>query len=482
VSRLLRHLLTAGLTLVADAAFSASDGPRPNILFLFSDDQRPDTIHALGNELIETPNLDRLVREGTVFTRALSPNPLCVPARKEVLSGCCGLRNGRANFGPQFDPDQVPLPRVLREAGYHTWHVGKYHSEGRPVQIGFEQSLNLFMGGGAKVDQVDHAGRPVTGYKGYVLQADDGTKFPEKGVGLTPEISQHFADAAIEFVRRRPKEPFFLHVCFTAPHDPLLIPPGWKGHYAPARIPLPSNFLPEHPFDHGNFNGRDELLFAWPRTPEETRNELAAYYAVVSHMDQQIGRILDALQETGQAENTVVIFSSDQGLAVGSHGLRGKQNMYQHTVGTPLVFAGPGIPKGCRRSAQCYLRDLYPTICEMAGASVPAVVQGKSLVPVIEDSVQSLYPAVFGYFAGVQRMIRTDRWKLIYYPKIDRYQLFDLAADPDERKDLAADPQYESTRKDLCAQLLSWRREVGDPLLNNPEDPAFQRGPRKLAK
>jgi len=447
-------------------AQAASTPKHPNVVLLVSDDQRPDTIHALGNPSISTPNLDRLVREGTVLSRALSPNPLCVSARKEILSGCCGIRRGVVNFGGKFDPDQVPLARLLRETGYHTWYVGKWHTEGRPQQSGYEQSLGLYMGGGGRVEQFDHAGRPVTGYKGWVLQTDDGQKFPEKGVGLTQEISREFADAAIEFIGRRPAEPFFLHVNFTAPHDPLLLPPGYEKKYDPDKIPLPPNFLPEHPFDHGNFNGRDEQLFAWPRTPDETRRELAAYYAVISHMDEQIGRILAALDQTGQAAQTVVIFTSDQGLAIGSHGLRGKQNMYEHTVGAPLLFRGPGIPQGARRDAQCYQRDLYPTICTLAGAAVPPVVQGRSLLGVIRGEQSVLYPEVFGYFGAVQRMIRTDRWKLIWYPKIDRWQLFDLASDPYELKDLAAEPQHAAVLAELRAKLRAWQKEAGDPVLN----------------
>src|SRR5262249_55409521 len=154
-------------------------------------------------------------------------------------------------------------------------------------------------------------------------------------------ISSMFADAAIGFLRRKQDNPFFLHVCFTAPHDPLIMPPGFEGKYDPARLPLPQNFLPRHPFDHGNLEGRDELLWPFPRTPDDVRGELASYYAVISHMDAQIGRILAALDETRLAENTIVIFSSDQGLSIGSHGLRGKQNMYEHTVGVPLVLRGP---------------------------------------------------------------------------------------------------------------------------------------------
>jgi arylsulfatase A-like enzyme len=315
------------------------------------------------------------------------------------------------------------------------------------------------------VPGADYAGRRASGYQGAVFQTDDGELFPEKGVGLTPDISREFADAAISFIRRQPTEPFFLHVNFTAPHDPLLIPPGYEGKYDPAKIPLPPNFLPEHPFDHGDFRSRDELLFAWPRTPAEVRAELAAYYAVISHMDQQIGRILAALEETGQMPNTIIIFSSDQGLAMGSHGLRGKENMYEHTVGTPLIICGPGVPEGARRNAQCYLRDLYPTICEIAGAEVPAVVQGKSLVPVLRDDKHTLYPAIFGYFGRVQRMIRTDQWKLIYYPQIGRYQLFDLVTDPYELKDLSGDPQRATTLSDLRVKLTAWQKDVKDPLL-----------------
>jgi len=437
---------------------------RPNILLLVSDDQRPDTIAALGNPVIQTPNLDRLVREGVTFTRAVSPNPLCVPARKEILSGCSGIRNGRVNFSQRFDPDQVPLPRLLQQAGYHTWYVGKWHTAGRPRDCGYEESLGLFSSGGKPVEATDHAGRPVTGYRGWVFQTHDGRLLPELGVGLTPDISRRFADAAIELVERKPQRPFFLHVNFTAPHDPLLIPPGYEGKYDPALIPLPGNFLPQHPFDHGNLHGRDELLMAFPRTPEEVRSELAAYYAVISHMDQQIGRILQALDRTGQTAHTVVVFTSDQGLAIGSHGLRGKQNMYEHTVGVPLIFRGPGIPAGVRRNAQCYLRDLYPTFCELAGCKVPPVVQGKSLMPVIRGQVETLYPEVYCYFRDVQRMVRTNRWKLIWYPKIGRRQLFDLENDPLELHDLATSRAHEKIMDQLEEKLRRWQQQVGDPV------------------
>jgi len=430
----------------------------PNVVLIVTDDQRPDTISALGNAEIQTPHLDSLVRTGTAFLRAVSPNPLCVPARAEIMTGMCGLRAGRLDTRIEGKPLWA---KTMREAGYHTWYVGKWHNDGRPMTRGYEQSLALYAGGGRRPLSfpVDYAGREVTGYCGWVLQNDDGERFPELGVGLTPDISERFADAAMELISRKPDRPFFLHLNFTAPHDPLLIPPGWEGTYKPDAISLPPNFLPQHPFDHGNFDGRDEKLLPRPRTPGDVRRDLAAYYAVISHMDQQIGRILDVLKATAQADDTLVIFTSDHGLAMGSHGLRGKQNMYEHSVGVPLVICGPGIPAGRRNRAQCYLRDLFPTVCELCGIAIPEGLDGRSLVPVLRGQTQEIHPQVFGYFRDAQRMIRTDQWKLIHYPQIGKWQLFHLEKDPHENHNLAGDPNHVGPLARLRAQLESWQGE-----------------------
>jgi len=453
----------------ADQVGRAASARRPNVLLLVSDDQRPDTIHALGNRIIQTPHLDNLVRDGLTWTRAFAPNPICVPSRAEIMTGCDGFRNHVGVSGSVMNPDLVRWADCMRAAGYHAWYVGKWMNDGRPINRGYEESDGLFGSGGAKwwKPTVDAHGRPVTGYRGWVFQDDAGNKFPEKGVGLTPGIDRQFADAAIRFIERKPKKPFFLHVNFTAPHDPLLTPPGFEGRYDPNKIPLPANFLPRHPFDHGNINGRDEQLLPMPRSPRDVREDLAVYYAVISFMDQQVGRILESLDRTGQADNTLVVFTSDQGLAMGSHGLRGKQNMYEHTVRTPLIFRGPGIPKGQRSQALCYLRDLYPTVCALAGITVPETVQGRSLAPVIRGERSSVYSCIFGHFHNAQRMVRTDRWKLIYYPQIDKYQLFDLKTDPDERHNWAEDPQHADVRDRLRRRLEAWQKEVGDPLIRS---------------
>lgn len=467
---LVAFVAAAGVLLTGDWASAAVKQPSarsPNFVVIVSDDQRPDTIHALGNPIIQTPNMDSLVREGMAFMRAIAPYPLCVPSRAEIMTGCDGFRNHVGVFGSKMNPELVRWADCMRGGGYHAWYVGKWMNDGRPINRGYEESDGLFGSGGAKwyKPQIDHHGRPVTGYRGWIFQDDQGNKFPEKGVGLTPTIDREFADAAIRFINRKPEKPFFLHVNFTAPHDPLFMPPGYEDKYDPAKIPLPANFLPRHPFDHGNFEGRDERLLPWPRTPKDVREDLAVYYAVISHMDEQIGRILQTLEATGQAEHTFVIVTSDQGLAMGSHGLRGKQNMYEHTVGVPLIVRGPGVKTGKRSNAQCYLRDLYPTVCELAGVKRPKTVQGRSLAPVLRGEQDSLYPYVFGHFRDTQRMIRSDRWKLVQYPKVGECQLFDLARDPDEVKNLADDPKHAETLTQLRRKLQAWQKEVGDPLI-----------------
>jgi len=455
------------ILLFASEVCCAEDRVRPNIVLLVSDDQRPDTIHALGNSLIRTPHLDRLVAEGCAFTRSTCSNPICTPSRAEILTGCSSLRNGVHDFGGRILPDIPLMPRWFADAGYTTWYVGKWHNDGLPTQRGYTRTNGLYMGGGARwmQDRTDWAGRPMTGYRGWLFRTDEGELLPDLGVGLTADISARFADAAIELIESAGDEPFFLHVNFTAPHDPLLMPPGDEFAYDPAKMPLPENFLAEHPFDHGNFDGRDEKLFQWPRTPEETKGELAVYYSVISHMDQQVGRIVETLRAANLLGNTIIVYASDHGLGVGSHGLRGKQSMYEHTIGVPLILRGPGIPAGEQRAAQCYLRDLFPTLCSLTGVPGPGgTVDGISLLPVIDGSTREVHSFVVGTFRNSQRMIRTPEWKYIEYPEVRRQQLFHLTADPLELQDLSADEAQADTRTHLAADLHAWLKEHGDPL------------------
>lgn len=456
------HRFTVCLILMCTASARAD---RPNILLLVSDDQRSDTIHAWGNDVIQTPNLDQLVRDGSSFRRATCSNPICTPSRAEILTGCSGFRCGVMDFGRPIDPTVPTMAGWFAKAGYQPVYVGKWHNDGKPTARGYEFSRGLYRGGGGKfaTPQIDFAGRPVTGYRGWIFQDDDGRLFPEKGVGLTPEISRHFADAAISVITSESEQPFFLHVNFTSPHDPLLLPPGWEQAYEPEQMRLPKNFLPRHPFDHGNFNGRDEQLFKWPRTPEETKREIAAYYAVISYMDEQVGRILKALDDCDKAKNTIVVFTSDHGLAVGSHGLRGKQSMYEHTIGVPLLFRGPNVPQNKTFDAQCCLRDLFPTLCDLAGIDGPEnLVDGSSLQPVLNGSAQEVHEFIVGYFRNFQRMIRRGAWKYIEYPDAGERQLFHLKTDPDELHNLIAVEKHADIREQLRSQMQDWFRKRND--------------------
>lgn len=450
------------------AGFAAPRQQRPNIILLVADDLRADALHGYGNRITRTPNLDRLSRDGVTFTRASCAHPLCHPSRAEIMTGCTGFRNG-AHAGGRIRTDVPRFAATLRDAGYRTWYSGKWHNNGRPKDHGYERSSGAYFGGGGKwaKPEKDWKGREITGYKGWIFESEDGKPQPELGVGLTPEISKLIADSAIRVIEQRDNAPYFLHVNFTAPHDPLIMPPGYERMYDPAKIPLPRNFLPEHPFDHGNFRGRDETLWTWPRTEGAVRDELACYYAVLSHLDEQIGRVTGAIDKSGQAANTIVMFTADNGMAIGSHGLRGKQNMYEHSINVPLIIRGPGVARGFRTRAQCYLRDLLPTACELAGIAAPRGIESESLVPILSRRKGSIREETFGYYQDSQRMIRTDRWKFAWYPKVKREQLFDLEKDPHELRDLSNESRHDALKTELRGRLIKWLTDHRDPAVQS---------------
>ena len=229
--------------------------------------------------------------------------------------------------------------------------------------------------------------------------------------------------------------------------------------YDPDTLPLPPNFLGGHPFDNGEMHIRDEMLAGFPRTPEETRRHLAEYYAMISHLDARIGEIIDAVRRAGRLDRTVFVLAGDNGLALGQHGLFGKQSLYEHSTRVPLVLAGPGIPAGQRTDALVYLLDVFPTLCELAGVDVPATVDGQSLLPVAHGE-QGGRDELYLAYTDLQRGVRTDRYKLIEYVREGRRtetQLFDLQADPWERTNLAGDPVHADMLAKLRAKLLELR-------------------------
>jgi arylsulfatase A-like enzyme len=219
--------------------------------------------------------------------------------------------------------------------------------------------------------------------------------------------------------------------------------------------------MTQQPIDIGVQEIRDEKLAAYPRQAEEMRQHLADYYACVTSLDYHLSRILQKLQDQKRLDDTIIVFSSDQGLAVGGrHGHMGKQNLYEHFK-SPLIIAGPGVPHG-RSPALVYLFDLYPTTCELVGIPVPKECDGISLIPILRGEKAAVRDTLFAVYMDTQRMVRTDQWKLLWYPKIDQFQLFNLQSDPNELNNLAQDPQWANQFNEMKSRMAAQQDLFGD--------------------
>ncbi len=462
---------------------------RPNILFIFTDDQRFDTISAFGNTEVDTPNLDRLVASGTAFTRAYimggSHPAVCMPSRAMMLTGRTLFSIERQ--GQRIPPEHTTMPEWFRSHGYTTAHIGKWHQD----RASHTRSFST----GAKIFGFNNKGwyEACNGHWHIPVHDFDpsGEYAPEQGYNdppiepfrqpfeTTKTAGRHsvevFTDEAIDFVRTYPGsqaaaegKPFFLYLAHIAPHDPRQYPQRLRRRYNKDSVSLPDNFVICHPFDNGELLVRDELLEAQPRRPDAVRQHIADYYALIAFIDEHVGRILDALTETGQYDNTIIVFAGDNGLAVGQHGLMGKQNVYDHSVGVPLIFTGPGIPAAERREALCYLTDIFPTLCELTDLPTPDTVEGLSLAPCLNDASAGVRDVLHYAYRDCQRAVSDDRYKLIEYAvEGERHtQLFDLLEDPAEKNNLAQDPEHAETLQRLRAELRRWRTELNDKCEN----------------
>jgi len=429
----------------------------PNIVFLLADDLRFDTIHALGNSGIITPNLDKLCAGGTAFTRAHimggTQGAVCVPSRAMLLTG----RNlfSLEDTGNTIPASHTTLPEAFRAAGYRTCGIGKWHNGRESYARSFTDGAHIYFGGMA-----DH-------FHLATWDFDREGKYPKEAAKVREgHSSELLADAAAAFIRnRKDNEPFLLYTAFLAPHDPRTAPLEYSARYKPEDIALPQNFLPEHPFDNGELKIRDEMLAPFPRTPEAIRRHIADYNAMITHLDAQVGKIIQALDDAGLRENTTIVFTGDNGLAVGQHGLMGKQNLYECSVRVPLVMSGPGIASGARRDTLCELQDLFPTLCGCAGIDVPKTVEGRSLGGALKDSEVQVRDHVFYAYRNVQRGVSDGRLKLIEYSVGGKRatQLFDLENDPFEMTNLADEAARRGELTRLRALLKASQKEVHDP-------------------
>lgn len=424
-------LLCATVTMCAVAV---GEQDRPNVVLLVTDDQRADAVAALGNPHIITPNMDRLVHEGFVFRNAYcmgSTQPaVCMPSR--IM-----LHSGRSLYRLDAVEQRPHLGKSFHEAGYATFHIGKRGNTPHRLHDAFGFSSYLD-------DQAERTG----GFSGRT------------------EVN-----AALDFLKMSSSDsPYFILIEFAGPHDPRVANPQSRALYKTEDIPLPANYLPFHPFDNGEMLVRDEALEAWPRTPEAVRRHLHDYYAMTTHIDQQIGRLFAALDERGDWDHTIVVLTSDHGLAIGSHGLFGKQNLYEDGMKPPLVIRGPAVPHG-ESNAFAYLFDIYPTLCGLTGIAQPADIDGRDLTPVIQGRAESIRDTLFLAYRDVQRAVRQGDWKLIRYPQVDVTQLFNLADDPHEMHDLSADLSQSERIQSLLSLLSEQQREWGDTQPLSVENP-----------
>lgn len=420
--------------------------PHKNILFLLTDDQRFDTIAALGNPHIHTPNFDRLVQNGTAFTNAFiqggTVEAVCMPSRAMLHTG----RNlfELHDHGASIPEHHTLLGETFQQAGYEVFGTGKWHNSHTSYARSFSSGKEIFFGG-----MDDHWNVPVCDFdpSGQYDYEHDFC-FNPKGTNKTLKRRAHrinfgkhstdiCADAIADFLNQHPADrPFFAYSAFLAPHDPRTMPKQFLDLYRDKEIPLPPNALPEHPFDNGSLRVRDEKLEEFPRRPERIVQHIREYYGMISHLDFQIGRLLDLLEKRNLLDNTLIVLMGDNGLAVGQHGLMGKQNLYDHSVRVPLLLSGPGIECGKIRDDLVITYDLFPTLCDYAGIQPPASATGQSFLR-HEDLHTDLYLA----YSHTQRAIRTKTHKLIEttFDHQLMTQLFDIGADPWETNNLATD-------------------------------------------
>ena len=487
-------LLFISFTINAEAPAST----KPNIVFLYADDFAYWAINALGNEIIQTPNLDKLVSRGVSFSNAFNMGgwngAICIASRSMLISGRSIWKANEINRqwgeGNTAAHSQT-WGRLMSNAGYNTFATGKWHIQADPEQV-FEETVNINPGGmppdhltgtpglydrvrEAYANGEDFYALLPPGYNRPLSETDDSWTASDPVHNGYWTDGTHWSEVqrgdAINFIdaASRSEDPFFLYLAFNAPHDSRQSPKEFLDLYPIEDIPLPENWLPEYPYldEMGDLRVmRDEMLGPVPRTPYAIRTHIREYYAIISHLDAQIGLILQTLEEKELMDNTYIFFTGDNGLSVGQHGLLGKQNMFDHSIHVPLLAAGPDLPSGTEVSSDIYLQDIMATSLSLAGIEKPDFVDFNSFLN-LANGVASELPlsnGVYGAYMDTQRMIRKDGFKLILYPRNRELLLFDLNADPLEMNDLSDNPQYAAKVRNLFEGLLSLQAQMEDPL------------------
>jgi len=470
VAAMVARLLLVGGTVCGFG--QAAELNRPNIIMLLTDDQRWDTLGCMGNPIIQTPHVDRLAAEGVVFDNVFVTTSICMTNRACIFTGQYASRHGVHSFRDNFSPDALAntYPGQLKQAGYYLGFIGKW-GVGKPPQELFDYNAgwpgqNHFFNYAGKNDEADH-------------------------------LTAHMGNQAIEFLDGAPEDkPFCLSFSFKAGHvqdgDPatfsddiknryenfpggFLHDPALESLYADVEFPAPPLADPSFYDALPEFFKPTETRRRWQwrfGTPEMYQRSMQAYYALITGVDQVVGRIVEKLEREGLADNTVILFHGDNGFYLGERGFAGKWYPHEVSMRVPLVVYDPRLPKaqrGTRREQTVLSIDLAPTMLEMAGVAAPERVQGKSLVPVLEGKEtpwrsEFYYEHLFdiGERIPMSQAVRTERYKYIRYLVDDprNEELFDLANDPDEGMNLAYEAEYADVLREMRTKWESWRERV----------------------
>ncbi len=470
--------LSLATTLLPSTAAIAAKKDKPNILFIFCDDQRYDSVGVLGEPIgvgAKTPNLDKIINNGVSFNNAYlqgsNTGATSTASRAQLLTGR-GVFDVPNGNGTPWGPEISSFPVAFRDAGYETFITGKSHNGTEASTRGFTCGdkmyglINGFYYPHFRMGVLDY--RSDQKYKAtdmYYVMEDGKGRMPAKEAADNfrgAHSTDVFGNAALNFIENHDGEkPFMMYVAFHAPHDTRNFAESYRSMYDAKDITLPPNFLPEHPFDNGDLKVRDECLAPFPRTEQNTKEQIANYYRMITHVDDYVGKMLELLKEKGIDDNTIIVYSADSGLGMGSHGLFGKQNLYDDAgIRVPMVFSGAGIPKGKRIDDIAYNADIFPTMCGLAGIEVPNTCTGLDQTKSVVGRSQFLRKE--GYFAYMdhQRALRDERYKLIEYcVDGERHtQLFDLQEDRYECNDLSRDPLHAERIKEMRKRLIAHSR------------------------
>lgn len=448
---------------------------RPNILWYCTDQQRFDTIAALGNPYVQTPVVDQLVADGTAFTTVYCQSPICTPSRSSFMTGMYPSRIHNTRNGNDTFPDKPPLvSKRLADSGYDCGMIGKFHLQSSGYRI--EPRLD----DGYRFWRFSHAPRDdwESGhdYADWVRsKGGDLNALSDTAERVPPELHQTTwaTEMALEFLQQQRSGPWLLNINIYDPHPPFIPPKEYADRFRPEDMPGPwfrdSDLQQQAVFRDIDF--QDQV-----RTPEEhhAREAQAKYYAMIAQIDDQFGRLLQALDDSGQAQNTVVIYTSDHGESLGDHGLMFKGcRFYEGLVRVPLIFRWPGkIVQGLRSDALVELLDVTATVVELAGLDQPAEMQGRSLLPILtgqadpghfRDAVRceysdALHPHFTGGNGAFGTMYRRDHWKLVVYHGHNLGELYDLKQDPHEFQNLWDDPDHAQLKATLV--LESFQQHV----------------------